>query len=116
MMRWLIPALLLPCAALAEPWHGIWAGESEWCRNADRIGSVTPAPIALTADEVLGYENSCTVNSAQELPGMNTWQLSISCQSEGDTFDEERLVMVGDNTLWMWWGAGEPIRFERCPE
>ncbi|MDF1669650.1 MAG: hypothetical protein P1U83_08550 [Roseovarius sp.] len=111
----LAAALLLPSAAIAEGWHGIWSADPAWCANAAQIGSVTPAPIALNAQEMLGYENSCDITEAQELPGLNAWVLTLSCQSEGDTYDEKQLVMTDGDVLWMWWGIDDPVRFARCP-
>jgi len=111
----LAAALLLPSAAIAEDWHGIWSADPAWCVNAAQIGSVTPAPIELNAQEMLGYENSCDITEAQELPGLNAWVLTLSCQSEGDTYEEKQLVMADGDVLWMWVGGDDPIRFARCP-
>ncbi len=63
--------MCLPAATLGDPWHGIWSTDPDWCVNADRIGSVTPAPIALSATEMLGYENSCAINGASVHQGLN---------------------------------------------
>ncbi len=115
MIRWGLVFVMLPMAALAEPWHGIWSADPEWCANAARIGSVTPAPIDLTDTEMRGYENTCDIISADALSGLNAWELGMECHSEGDVYDEKRLVMVDDATLFMWFGAEEPVRFDRCP-
>ena len=112
----IIGLAMLPTIGMAEPWHGIWSAEADWCVNADRIGSVTPAPILLSAEEMLGYENSCVMKSVSEIGELNAWTLTVSCQSEGETYDESQLVMVDGDTLFMWWGADEPIRFTRCPQ
>lgn len=104
-----------PAAAVSEPWHGIWSAEPDWCVNADQIGSITPAPILFSADEMLGYENSCAVSQVQDT-GLNAWVIDLACQSEGDTYDERRLVMVDIDRLWMWFGGDEPILFERCTQ
>jgi len=108
----------LPTAGQAQAWwQGTWAAEAEWCVAADRIGSVTPAPIAITDSEVLGYENSCGIKSAQEMDGAGAVHLRLECQSEGSVFDEDRVLMRTDETglaIWIWFGAGEPILFQRC--
>lgn len=114
MKRALLPALLLATPAMAEPWQGIWSADPVWCVNAGQIGSVTPAPIALSATELLGYENSCAIEGVQAMDGLNAWVLGLSCQGEGESYQEDRLVMVDGDTLYMWWGVDAPIRFVRC--
>lgn len=109
-------ALCLPGQIHAQEWwQGNWAAEPSWCAMVDQIGSVTPAPIALTATEVVGYENSCSITSVRDMPKVAATQLTLRCQSEGSSFVEDRLVMAGENSsLWMWFGYGDPIRFHRC--
>ena len=113
-----LAALAVPGAASAELWwQGIWAAEAEWCAAAGQIGAVTPAPIAITDSDVLGYENTCDIRDVQEMDSAGAVHLRLSCQSEGSTFDEDRLVMRTDETglaIWVWFGAGEPILFQRC--
>lgn len=107
-------AVMLASAAWAEDtWHGDWAGDLAWCENADRIGSTTPAPIRLGEHEMLGYENSCEITQAQDV-GLNAWVIDMTCQAEGDFYDERQLLMVDGDTLWIWYGGGEPLEFRRC--
>lgn len=102
--------------ALADSWHGIWTAEPEWCRHAEFVGSRTPAPIEMTAEYVAGYENTCRVLDVRQLGTMQAWHLTLECQSEGSVFDDATVVMIGeDGTLWRWFGAGDPVRFTRCP-
>ncbi len=98
-----------------EWWQGIWAADAAWCAMSDQIGNVTPAPIALTETEIVGYENSCTISDVIDMPKVAATRLTLRCQSEGSSFVEDRLVMAGDkSSLWMWFGYGEPMRFHRC--
>ena len=117
--------ILAALAALAAPtnltaeewWQGNWAFDPEWCAEADNIGSVTPAPIAITETEMLGYEMSCGITFAQELYSVGATHLKLECESEGSTFEEERVVMRTDETglaVWIWFGTGDPILFQRC--
>ncbi len=106
---------LLPAAAMAEPWHGDWAGEPGWCANAEKIGSATPAPIRLSEVTVVGYENSCAITGIEDT-GLYAWILRMTCEAEGSTYDDARLVMVSGNDMWMWFGGDAPVRFHRCPE
>lgn len=119
MRPWLIfAAALIPGAALAtEPFEGIWAAEPDWCAFADRIGSHDPAPVRITATEIAGLENTCHITAIEARPDENLWHLTLACEGEGQTYDERTTLMLGDeNTLWRWYGAGEPLRFTRCTE
>jgi len=113
-----LAALVVPGAAAAEVWwQGIWTADPAWCAVVDQIGAVTPAPIMITDVEVLGYENSCGIRGVQEMDGAGAVHLHLQCQSEGSTFDEYRVLMRTDETglaIWIWFGAGEPILFQRC--
>ena len=100
----------------AEPWHGIWTAEPDWCRNAEYVGSRTPAPIQMTAEFVAGYENTCRVLDVRQVGTMQAWHLVLEGQSEGSVYDDATVVMLGDEgTMWRWFGAGDPVRFTRCP-
>ncbi len=104
-------------AQAEEWWQGAWAYDPAWCDQVENIGSVTPAPIAITKTRVLGYENSCMITETQELYGASAVHLRLSCQSEGDFHDEERLLMNTDETalsVWIWFGSGDPELFQRC--
>lgn len=119
-MKWaaLSALMLVPGAVGAQEWwQGTWAAEAEWCAQADQIGAVTPAPIAITATELQGYENSCAIARTTPIRGAGAVHLRLKCQSEGSTFDEERVLMRTDETglaIWVWFGSGDPILFQRC--
>lgn len=110
--------LFAPQAGEADDWWiGDWAADPAWCAAADAIGRVTPAPIRITADEVLGYENSCDIKAVQVLDGAAAVLLRLKCQSEGDFFEEERLLMRTDESalaVWFWFGTGDPVLFNFC--
>ena len=119
-MRWvlIILALMVPFAVQAQQWwQGNWTFDPEWCAQVDKIGSVTPAPIAITQDEIIGYENTCSITRAKPMEGIAAVHLHLSCQSEGDTFEEERLLMRTDESglaIWIWFGSSDPMLFQRC--
>ena len=110
----------LPVAAPAQDarwWQGIWAHDKAWCAQAAFVGRVTPAPIVITNREVLGYENSCVITYVNALSDMRAVQLTLACASEGDHFEEDRLLLDGgDGVMWFWIGVGEPTKFHRCPD
>lgn len=115
----LIFAVAMICAPVgasaAEWWQGIWAWDKEWCARANQIGSVTPAPIAITAREVHGYENTCQIRQATPLKGMAAVHLDMVCMGEGSTYNEQRLMMGQGDMAWMWFGQDKPLMFHRCP-
>lgn len=119
-MRWVLAclALLSPQASLAQDWwQGNWAFDLAWCTQVDNIGAVTPAPIAISPHDVVGYENSCAITRATAMDGVGAMHLQLSCQSEGNTYDEERLLMRTDETglaIWIWFGSSDPVLFQRC--
>ncbi|MCF6234159.1 MAG: hypothetical protein L3J36_13835 [Rhodobacteraceae bacterium] len=110
--------VMLPGNALAEDWwQGVWASDPEWCAEAETVGTVTPAPIVITATEVLGYESSCDITEVQRMDHAQAVYLRLSCQSEGSRFDEDRLLMRADESglvVWIWFGSGDPDLFQYC--
>ena len=114
-MRWIgFLALLLPGLAAAGPWEGVWSADPAWCDRAGRIGSVTPAPIRLTAASLEGYENTCQIGEIEQIGELPAFRLGLTCQSEGSTYDEDLLILwTTSDTLWQFSGP-EPVQFFRC--
>lgn len=108
--------MAIPGAANAQSWwEGTWAHDPAWCANAGDIGRATPAPIAITAREIVGYENRCVINSAREMAGIGAVHLQLLCESEGAKSAEERIILrAGPREIHMWFGAGDPVKFTRC--
>lgn len=103
-------------AAEPAPWAGVWSADPSWCAAADRIGSVTPAPVRLTAQTFDGYENSCDITSAQQIGTTDAYRLTTRCQSEGSTYDDALLVILeGPDRLWQVFGGFDAVAFLRCP-
>lgn len=122
-LKWALVLACLPAVAgAAEWWQGKWAWDKAWCERAHQIGQVTSAPIAITPTEVLGYENSCAIRNVKHLGGMAAVRLMLRCLSEGEVYEESRLIMrAGEGRslgkeIWIWSGQGEPLRFHLCPE
>lgn len=111
-------ALLFPAMAMADTapwWQGAFAWDKAWCANASRIGRVTPAPVAITAREFLGYENSCRIVATRQWPSVGAVHLSLQCQSEGSVNDEDMMVIrAGGDAVWIKWSGTEPERYHRC--
>ena len=114
----IVVAVSLGGPALAETprWVGIWSAEPEWCVNAAYVGSRTPAPVQLTPDEFLGYENTCQLKAVRQVGGLDAWQFTLECQSEGSTYDDAFTgLLEGADALWLLWGR-DPVKFTRCPD
>ncbi len=112
-------ALALPCAAMAEPWHGDWALDPEWCVNADQIGEVSPGPLRWSAEAMIGGENNCKITQTVPL-GHGATRLALTCEAEGDSYEDHQFLMVHGDRLWVWYAAGEfkdaeMVEFYRCP-
>lgn len=96
-------------------WVGIWSAEPEWCVNAAYVGSRTPAPVQLTPDEFLGYENTCQLKEVRQVGELDAWQFALECQSEGSIYDDVFTgLLEGPDVLWLLWGR-DPVKFTRCP-
>lgn len=113
-------ALLLfwPGAAIAAPWEGVWSHQPEWCALSNQIGAVTPAPIRLTRAGLRGYENRCTVAQEVDL-GLNATRLRLNCRSTGDDYEDNLLLMVEGDKMWIWYAAtaeyaADMIEYIRC--
>ena len=106
---------LSPASALAADWTGIWAGDPAWCAEKDRIGEVSPAPVAFSATEIRGYESTCEVRAVEQIGSMPAWRLALTCTGEGMTDDDERILMLAeDGRLWEFDGIFEPWAMTRC--
>lgn len=116
-MRALLALLCLAAPAQSQEWIGDWAGEPEWCEFADRIGSHTPAPIRFTAEEMIGYENSCGIVEVNDIGVGRGWAFELSCYSEGSSYEENWLLLLENTDIaWIWRGGGPPLSFTRCTE
>lgn len=73
---------------------GVWAAEQEWCEIAP--GSGDPAPIAITENEFIGYENRCAIAQIEEGTEAG-WRVTMTCQAEGvETTEIMELDIDGD--------------------
>lgn len=108
--------VVAPLPALAaEPWEGVWAHDPAWCVHADKIGWHDPAPVRLTAGVFEGLENRCEVLALRGRPEASFWEVTLSCAAEGEIYEAAEVLMLQDaDTLWHWFGGGEPVRFTRC--
>ena len=117
MKRFVLALTMLATPALAqEPaWVGIWSADPDWCQYAELIGGHDPAPIRITQTEVAGLENTCKVAGVRGNEQMQYWELTLSCMGEGESYSTTALLMLDDeNTLWRWYGGGDPAKYTRC--
>ena len=117
MKAWTLLLTLWPLSVAAQDtpdwWLGVWAWDPAFCVNKDRVGAATPAPIIITANEVLGYENSCAITSARDI-NESTIYLTLTCQSEGSDYDDDRVIMRGADGIWIWYGYDAPAHYTSC--
>jgi hypothetical protein len=95
----------------APVYVGVWAADRSWCDI--RPGSADPSPIAITAEEFLGYENRCRIGDIVEGTD-GGYALSLVCQAEGVEYDETVEVDVGGDMLTLTRPGAEPSVFLRC--
>ena len=117
MKRFILALSLLATPGLAQApvWTGIWTSDPEWCQYSDLIGGHDPAPVRITQTEVVGLENACQITAVRGNEEMQYWELSLSCSGEGEHYEDTALLMLdGENTLWRWYGGGDPFKFTRC--
>lgn len=117
MKRYILAMTLLATPALAEgpAWVGIWTSDPEWCQYADMIGGHDPAPIRITQTEITGLEHNCSITAVRGNEPMQYWELTLSCSGEGEQYEDTALLMLdGKDTLWRWFGGGDPFKFTRC--
>ncbi|MCK4712817.1 MAG: hypothetical protein KAT26_08055 [Marinosulfonomonas sp.] len=106
-----------PALADSPDWVGIWAFDPDWCQYADQIGGHDPAPIGITETEVSGLENSCSITEVRSNEEKQYWEFTLSCSGEGEQYEDSALLMLdGPDTLWRWFGGGDPAKFTRCKE
>ncbi len=101
-------------AANAAPeWTGKWAFDLAWCSNTAE--TTDAVPIFLTDTELAGYENTCDIINHEPLAVDGGYLLNLSCSAEGETFDENMLVLVeGGNTLFLYREGPSMTKFKRC--
>ncbi|PHQ98899.1 MAG: hypothetical protein COB39_06900 [Marinosulfonomonas sp.] len=117
MKRYILATALLASPVFAEvpPWVGIWTADPDWCQYAELIGGHDPAPIRITQTEVSGLENNCSITGVRSNAQKQYWELTLSCSGEGEQYQDTALLMLdGDDTLWRWFGRGDPFKFIRC--
>lgn len=118
MKRLALGLCLLPSLAVADaPWIGNWAWMPESCENREYTTNANPWPLQFLADEFIGTEVSCSLDTIAITPIPNTWMFEMTCQSEGDTNPEQMMIMLPDrDTLYILYGIGGPEVYGRCAQ
>ncbi len=101
-----------PMTPRTAPFYvGVWAVDPALCSIAP--GSGDPAPIAITENEFVGYENRCRVAEAQEGTEAG-WRLSLVCMAEGVEYVETIDVDVDGDMLRLRRENAPETAFVRC--
>lgn len=111
----ILAASLMPAIGWAEDWQGVWAPDPSICQYADQLGEHDPTPIRYSGTEFVGLENRCAIASSDRVGDLPAWRLVLTCTGEGETYDDERLLMISeDGILWEFDGIFEPYGYVRC--
>jgi len=87
------------------------------CAKAGQEG-VEGAPLYLADTEARGLEWSCDIWGVE--PGMvaQSWQLSMTCSAEGETYEDNQLILLEDSQRLHVWsafdGAGYLVSYGKC--
>ncbi|WP_425410149.1 hypothetical protein [Hyphococcus sp.] len=96
--------------AAADPLYiGVWAADKELCA----VAPGEPGPVEFTADQFLGYENTCDILSSEEGTD-GGWRLEMRCTGEGQTVMETADVDLDGERLRISRNGGEPVTFYYC--
>lgn len=96
-------------------WVGIWAADPKWCKFADQIGEHDPAPVRIDPSKLVGLENSCRITAQRLSASPDKWQLTETCEGEGETSTEKKTVTIAaDFGSMSMAGRDRTIRFVRC--
>lgn len=108
-MRALAALLMLATPAAAQdwplPWDGYWRVAAEDCAQAARYAG---------ADSF--HETVCHGIGARALDTPAAWEVVMRCDDGGRVWEAARIVMLGTDRMWVWFGPGgaAPIEFLRC--
>ncbi len=114
-----IAGVVIAGPALADPpeWVGFWTTNLDWCQYADLAGQHDPAPIGISETEIVGLENTCSITQVRANEQNQYWEFTLSCSGEGEQYEDTALMMMdGPDTLWRWFGWGDPVKFTRCKD
>lgn len=111
----LVCLLLSPAASnAANPLAGIWIAVPSWCAFKNQIGDHFPAPIKITQYQVIGIENTCTIERMDKLAPKNAWAVTLNCSGEGEEYRDDKLFMIDSAGQLHQFGDGFLVTFVRC--
>jgi hypothetical protein len=99
----------------ANPLIGVWTAKPSWCAFRSQIGDHDPAPIRITATEIVGLENTCRITGTKPLM-KSAWTLFEQCDGGGEgKYKAQDLFMVDHHgVLYRFSDDGFMIRMTRC--
>ncbi len=109
----LLVAIAIPASA-AEPWEGVYTNMSPAERDAFKkdYGAFGPGhslygvdacdlepfhdlmPTIYSEDGIASYETGCGILKVTKIRNMSAWIFDVDCSSEGETWQDRRLVML----------------------
>ena len=102
-------------AAAAPPaWEGRWAMNSAWCAKQSDVEDESPDYYGV--DGFYGQEWGCEILNIQETGLKNSWSLKLECSLPGETWEEERLMLLTSfDRLMFVFTSGDMFDLVRCP-
>ena len=95
------------------PFQGRWASSFTDCSLEP--GSAEEAPILITPNEIVGYENRCNILDVEVLDeAEGRYEVMSQCMAEGESFTQNWSFRVTGNTLMSVFHDGS-ITWTRCP-
>ncbi len=106
-------AIAIPASA-AEPWEGVYThmspaereafkksnsafGPGDYLYGVDACDLKPPhdlMPDTYTEDRIASYETGCGILKVTKIRNMSAWIFDVDCSSEGETWQDRRLVML----------------------
>lgn len=93
--------MVVSTAAVAAPFDGRWALDSDDCRN--RPGAGDRVPVTIARNRMDFYESACEISALEAIAAQGSaWRVTRTCGGEGETWTVRSIFAV-DRDM-----AGEP--------
>jgi hypothetical protein len=87
-------ALLLPVAAAAGPFDGLYRPNYDWAKSWDCTSvAMDGGAMAIEGDTYWGIDNPCTLSDPIEVRGMSAVLYDRTCAGEGEPYTERAMIM-----------------------
>jgi hypothetical protein len=88
-------SLLVPAAALAGPFDGLYRPNYDWAESWDCTSvGMEGGALAIDGDTLTGVDNPCTLSDPVEVRGMSAVLYDETCAGEGEPYTSRVMVMA----------------------